>query len=143
MANACRDLLSASVARLGSDLEKLYPHLKDCEDEEMIQDHFCMVLASSKDNILTRFGVLKSDAAVLEVFSSSDSHFRLLLHTNQQYHKLNTESSHTFPQHQFFSSKSTLFPSVTIDRTLPRSDHTLHRHGDGDGLYLIIIDTEL
>ncbi len=64
---SCRELLSSTVARLGGDVLEVCPQLKDREDEEEIQKHFCFIL-SDQSNDDVRGDSLDNDALVLPLF---------------------------------------------------------------------------
>ena len=80
-----RELLSGTVARLGSDAESLCPELSDREDEEEIQRLFCFILADqSPEGNLLRRDTLQTEDFVLPLFC--DPGHILLLHTQSQPH---------------------------------------------------------
>ena len=80
-----RELLSGTVARLGSDAESLCPELSDREDEEEIQRLFCFILADqSPEGNLLRRDSLRTEDFVLPHFC--DPGHVLLLHTQSQPH---------------------------------------------------------
>lgn len=87
----CRDLLSASVARLGSDIAKVCPQfqLRE-EDEEAKQKLFCMVYARYQDLGLRRIRVLNPEMQVLRFFLAPGAEHEacLMLHTKEQDHHI-------------------------------------------------------
>ena len=88
--NFFSELLSGAVNRLGEDIHELCPALKDREDEEEIQKHFCFVLADEleRDGIISYHArqLLDLNDLVLPMFTSPNSTACLMLHTVEQEH---------------------------------------------------------
>lgn len=85
----CSELLSGAVARLGGDVLRLCPGIRDREDEEEIQRHFCFVLKVAG---LVRKRVLEHNKLVAPHFPPGSAS-RLLLHIAGQPHDLQEDSS--------------------------------------------------
>lgn len=83
--------------RLGEDVLKLCPGMKDREDEEEIQLSFCFVLADEieRDGIITYHTkrVLELSDLILPLFVSSEATTCLMLHVTNQDHGVTAEGS--------------------------------------------------
>lgn len=81
--------------RLGEDVLELCPEMKDREDEEEIQQHFCFVLADEmeRDGIISYHTkrVLELGDLILPLFSSACSTTCLMLHVAKQDHGVMVE----------------------------------------------------
>ena len=87
------ELLSGAIARLGAEVMSLCPQMKDRDDEDEIQQHFCFILAdhSEDENTFNRMRVLEMDELALSVLSQPLSSGCLMVHTKDQTHRLQSE----------------------------------------------------
>ena len=79
------------MARIGKDVSKICPQIKDRDDEEEVQKLFCFIFAEVKDdNTFRRMEVLETESFVTNLFANLNSNSCLLLHTKEQDHQLET-----------------------------------------------------
>lgn len=137
-----RDLLSGSVARLGSDIASMYPQLRGSEEEEeeVALELFCLVFARYEDKGLRRLQVLRPDTSILKLFSApnaADEHC-LLLHSKEQNHLLEPFPSPypaTLQQHLRAPSPATSSANDTWDGDSDTPSISTYSHRGGGGTF--------
>ena len=84
------ELLAGAVARLGSEVTDLCPHMKDKDNEHEIQENFCLVLGEEGEGerVRRRVRVVEQRDLVVQFFPLDSPSACLLLHTRGQHHHL-------------------------------------------------------